>query len=120
MPNGGKEDLGFVKIDDEVIGTIAAIAAKGIPGVHRIATSFVGGIALLFRKIPDAGVKVSVKDDGVHLFLGIVVDYGINIPELTWKVQKAIKEEVEKSTGFRVTQVNINVEGIHHAGYKND
>ncbi|MCX7705714.1 MAG: Asp23/Gls24 family envelope stress response protein [bacterium] len=120
MPDSGREDLGFVKIDDEVIGTIAAIAAKSIPGVNKIATSFVGGIALFFRKIPDAGVKVSVKDDGVHLFLGIIVDYGINIPELTWKVQKAIKEEVEKSTGFRVSQVNITVEGIHHPGYKKE
>ncbi len=118
MPDGGREDLGFVKIDDEVIGTIAAIAAKSIPGVHRIATSFVGGIALFFRKIPDAGVKVSVKEDGVHLSLGIIVDYGINIPELTWKVQRVIKEEVEKSTGFKVVQVNITVEGIHHPEYK--
>ncbi|MCM8759809.1 MAG: Asp23/Gls24 family envelope stress response protein [Candidatus Omnitrophica bacterium] len=120
MPDGGKEDLGYVKIDDEVIGTIAAIAAKSIPGVYKIATSFVGGIALFFKKIPDAGVKVSVKEDGVHLFLGIIVDYGINIPELTWKVQRAIKEEVEKTTGFKVIQVNITVEGIHHTGYKQD
>jgi len=120
MPNGEKEDLGSVKIDDEVIGTIAAIAAKSIPGVHKIATSFVGGIALFFRKIPDAGVKVSIKDDGVHLYLGIIVDYGINIPELTWKVQKAIKEETEKITGFKIAQVNITVEGIYHPGYSKD
>lgn len=117
MPNGEKEDLGSVKIDDEVIGTIAAIAAKSIPGVYKIATSLVAGIALFFRRIPSAGVKVSVKEDGVHLFLGIVVDYGINIPELTWKVQKAIKEEVERTTNFKVAQVNITVEGIHHPGY---
>lgn len=120
MPNGEKQELGSVKIDDEVIGTIAAIAATNIPGVYKIATSFVGGIALFFRKIPDAGVKVSVKEDGVHLFLGIIVDYGINIPELTWKVQKAIKEEVERSTGFKVAAVNITVEGIHHPNYKKE
>ncbi|MCM8815790.1 MAG: Asp23/Gls24 family envelope stress response protein [Candidatus Omnitrophica bacterium] len=120
MADNGKQDLGIVKIDDEVIGTIAAIAAKGVSGVHKIATSFVGGIVLFFRKIPDAGVKVSVKEDGVHLYLGIIVDYGINIPELTWKVQKAIKEEVEKSTGFKVSQVNITVEGIHHPQHKTD
>ncbi|HOK80331.1 MAG TPA: Asp23/Gls24 family envelope stress response protein [bacterium] len=117
MPNEEKEQLGSVKIDDEVIGTIAAIAAKSIPGVYKIATSFVGGIALFFRKIPDAGVKVSVKEDGVRLNLGIIVEYGINIPELTWKVQKAIKEEVEKATGFKISQVNIVVEGIHHPDF---
>ncbi len=114
MPNGDKENLGSVKIDDEVLGTIAAIAAKSVPGVHSIATSFVGGIALFFRKIPDAGVKVATNDDGVKFYLGVVVDYGINIPEVTWKIQKTIKEEVERSTGFKVSQVNIVIEGIHH------
>ncbi|HON05578.1 MAG TPA: Asp23/Gls24 family envelope stress response protein [Candidatus Ratteibacteria bacterium] len=113
MPNGDKENLGSVKIDDEVLGTIAAIAAKGVPGVYSIATSFVGGVALFFRKIPDAGVKVKMAEDGVDFYLGVVVDYGINIPEVTWKIQKAIKEEVEKSTGFKVSRVNIVVEGIH-------
>ena len=120
MANGDKENLGSVKIDNEVIGTIAAIAAKSVPGVHKIATSFVGGIALFFRKIPDAGVSVSLKEDGVVLSLGVIVDYGVNIPEVTWKIQKVIKEEVEKSTGFKIARVNIVVEGIYHPQYTRD
>lgn len=120
MPDGDKENLGSVKIDDEVLGTIAAIAAKAVPGVHSIATSLVGGIALFFRKIPDAGVKVAVNQDGVRFSLGLIVDYGINIPEVTWKIQKAIKEEVERSTGFKVLQVDIVIEGIYHPGSKKE
>ncbi|HPP66315.1 MAG TPA: Asp23/Gls24 family envelope stress response protein [bacterium] len=120
MPNGNNENLGFVKIDDEVLGTIAAIAAKNVPGIHNIATSFVGGVALFFRKIPDAGVRVEVNQDSVSFYLGVIVDYGINIPEVTWKIQKAIKEEIEKSTGFKVSQVNVVVEGIYQPDSKKE
>jgi uncharacterized alkaline shock family protein YloU len=116
MPNGDEGDLGVVKIDDEVLGTIAVIAAKKVPGVHRIATSFMGGIIQIFRKTPDVGVKVVVNEGEVSIDLGLIVDYGSNIPEVSWKVQKSIKEEIEKSCGLKVVKVNVVIEGVHHEG----
>ena len=116
MLNGDDRELGTVRIDDEVLGAIAVIAAKKVPGVHRIAMSFFSGIIQIFRKLPDAGVKAVVNEGEVSIDLGIVVDYGASIPEVSWKVQKTIKEEVERASGLKVVKVNVVIAGVHIAG----
>jgi len=111
--NEEEKQLGIVKIDNEVLGSIASIAAKKVPGVYKITTSFVGGLAQLIRKIPDAGIKVVVGEGEVSFELGIVVEYGVNIPEVTYRVQNSIKEEVEKMTKLKVIKVDVLVHGVH-------
>jgi len=114
MPENGEKNIGTVRIDSEVLGSIAAIAAKQVSGVHKIATGFVDGLAHLFRKNPDAGVKIVLNEGEVSVELGIVVEYGSNIPEVTWHVQKSIKDALEDQSGLRVVQVNVVVAGVHY------
>jgi len=108
-----EEKYGNVKIDNEVLASIAAIGAKKVAGVHRIFTSFVGGIAQVIRKIPDAGVKVIVGENEVSFELRVIIDYGTNIPEVTYQIQKTIKEEVERMSGLKVSNVDVIVHGVH-------
>jgi uncharacterized alkaline shock family protein YloU len=108
-----KQAAGAVRIDTEVLGSIAAVAARKVPGVHRIKRGLVAGIAQLFRKNIDAGIKVVVAEDEASFELGIVVDYGVNIPEVTHQVQKAIQEEVEHMSGLKVVKVDVVVRGVY-------
>ncbi|MBN1444970.1 MAG: Asp23/Gls24 family envelope stress response protein [Candidatus Omnitrophica bacterium] len=108
-----EEKYGNVKIDNEVLASIAAVGAKKVPGVHRIFTSLVGGIAQLIRKAPDAGVRVIVGENEVSFELKVIVDYDTNIPEVTYQVQKTIKEEVERMSGLKVASVDVIVHGVH-------
>jgi len=103
---------GNVKIDNDVLASIAGIVAKKVPGVHKIATSLVGGLAQWIRKKPDVGIKVIVGEDEVEFELRIIVEYGVNIPEVTYMVQKSIKEEVEKMSGLRVSKVDVIIHGV--------
>ncbi|MDR3265168.1 MAG: Asp23/Gls24 family envelope stress response protein, partial [Synergistaceae bacterium] len=43
----------------------------------------------------------------------ILVRYGQRIPDLAWDVQEKIKANLERYTGYTVTAVNINVQGIY-------
>ena len=107
------EEYGNLKIDNEVLGSIAAIAARKVPGVHRISTSLVGGLAQIIKKIPDAGVKVIVGENEVSFELRVIIDYGENIPEVTYQIQKTIKEEVEKMSGLKVASVDVVIHGVN-------
>ena len=107
------EEYGNLKIDNEVLGSIAAIAAKKVPGVHKISTSLVGGLAQIIKKTPDAGIKVVVGENEVSFELRVVIDYGENIPEVTYQIQKTIKEEVEKMSGLKVANVDVIIHGVH-------
>jgi len=108
-----EEKYGNVKIDNEVLASIAALGAKKVQGVHRIFTSLVGGLAQIIKKAPDAGVRVIVGENEVSFELKVIVDYGTNIPEVTYQIQKTIKEEVERMSGLKVANVDVIVHGVH-------
>lgn len=107
-----EKQIGKVKIDEEVLAQIAGISALQVPGVSRIVTSLVGGIAKLIRKKPDIGIKVILGEGEVSFELGIEVEYGVNIPEITYEVQEKIKKEVEKMSGLKVANVDVIVKEI--------
>ena len=110
-----EETIGNIKISNEVVSTIAGIAATEIDGVSCMYSSFVNGFAqkLGAKKNLSKGVKVDMEENNVSIDLYIVVDYGVKIPELAWSIQENVKSNVEAMTGMNVTKVNIHVEGIN-------
>ncbi|MBP8714592.1 MAG: Asp23/Gls24 family envelope stress response protein [Lachnospiraceae bacterium] len=113
----GSVNLGSVKIADDVVASIAAIAACEVDGVKRI-----DGTASenLFSKVGIRGVtrgaKVEVNGKQVRAAVAIIMDYGYNIPETCQYVQKRVKNSIENMTGLEVVDVNIRIAGINVEG----
>ncbi len=107
-------ESGNVNISDDVIGIITSIAASEIVGVSGLHGSFSEDIAGIFGKKNQAkGVKVQIEDEIVILDLNVVVDFGVKIPDIAWKIQENVKTAVESMTGLTVKEVNIHVHGIN-------
>lgn len=107
-------DYGEVKIVDDVIATIAGLAAIEVKGVAGMSGGFVGGIAeMLGKKSLSKGVKVEVKEKIAVIDLYIIVEYGTKIPDVAWEIQEDVKKTVETMTGIAVNEVNIHVQGVH-------
>ncbi len=105
---------GNVNISDEVVCIIASMAATEVKGVAGMNNSISGGIAeLLGKKNLSKGVKVTMTESTVILDLSIIAEYGTKIPDVAWKVQEKVKNEVEAMTGLTVTAVNISVDGVN-------
>jgi uncharacterized alkaline shock family protein YloU len=98
-------NFGEVKISADVIATIAGLAAVEIEGV-------VTTTSLTDKLLKNNGVKVVLEEDEVTLDIMMIVDYGVSIPDVAFKVQENIKNTVETMTGLKVSQVNIHVQGI--------
>lgn len=106
-------DVGEVRISEDVVGTIAGIAAAEVEGVAGMAAGLVGGIGDLFgKKHPGRGVKVEVGDRQAAIDLHIVVEYGVRIPRVAQRVQEAVKQAVESMTGLDVIEVNVHIQGV--------
>ena len=105
---------GNVKISNEVVATIAGIAANEINGVSGMCGNIAGGIAELLgsKKNSSKGVKVEITEESAVIDLYIVVEYGIRIPDLAWELQENVKASVESMTGLKVDKVNIHVDGV--------
>lgn len=107
------EEVGSVKIADEVVSIVAALAATEVPGVAGMSGGLAGGIAeLLGKKNFSKGVKVIVSGKTVAIEIYVIIEYGICIPDVAIEIQEKVKEAVENMTAFEVTTVDIHVQGI--------
>ena len=106
-------DLGSVRIADEVIASIAGIAAVDVSGVVGMSSGLIGGMAeMMGKKNPAKGVKVQVGAREIAVDLYIIVEYGLRIPDVALQVQEKVKEAVETATGMSVIEVNVHVQGV--------
>ncbi len=106
-------DVGSIRIADEVVGIIAGLAATEVPGVTGMSGGLVGGIAeLLGKKNLAKGVKVEVGEKEAAVDLYIIVEYGVRIPDIAIRVQENVKRAIETMTGLEVVEVNIHIQGV--------
>jgi uncharacterized alkaline shock family protein YloU len=107
-------EMGSIKITEEVVAIIAGIAATEVPGVAGMSGGIAGGIAeILGRKNLSKGVKVEVGEKEAAVDLYIIVEYGCRIPDVAWEIQEKVKRSVETMTGLNVIEVNIHVQGVN-------
>ena len=105
--------LGEVKIADEVVAIIAALAATEVDGVASMAGNITNElISRLGMKNLSKGVKVDVLEGVVTVSLALNLKYNYSIMDVSAKVQERVKNAVENMTGLEVADANIRVAGV--------
>ena len=104
---------GEVKIADEVVAIIAALAATEVEGVASMAGNITNElISRLGMKNLSKGVKVDVLEGVVTVSLTLNLKYNYSVVEVSGKVQEKVKNAIENMTGLEVAVVNIKVAGV--------
>jgi uncharacterized alkaline shock family protein YloU len=112
-----RTELGELRIANEVVGVIAGLAATEVDGVAGMSGGIVGGIAdMLGRKNLAKGVKVEVGEEQAAVDLFVVMEYGVRIPDVAWKIQENVKRAIETMTGLEVVEINVHIQGVHLQG----
>lgn len=106
-----KEDnLGEVRIADEVVAIIAGLAATEIEGVSSMAGNITNElVSKLGMKNLSKGVRVEVLEDSVEVEVALNIAYGYAIPDVSAKVQEKVKTAIETMTGLTVALVNVRI-----------
>ena len=111
---------GTTSIADIVIAKIAGLATREIAGVYRVGgRGAAGTFGSIRQKIPGggsgltAGVAVEVGARQSAVDLDIVVEYGVEIGELTKAIRRNVISAIERMTTLEVTEVNIVVHDVH-------
>ena len=107
--------VGEVQIADEVVATIAGLAATEVKGVSATSGNAANEITgkLGTKKNVSKGVKVLVSPDAVSVDMALTLDYGYGIPETAKQVQEKVKLAIENMTGLQVKEVNIRIAGVN-------
>ena len=104
---------GEIKIADEVVAIIAALAATEVEGVASMAGNITNElIGKLEMKNLSKGVKVDVLEGIVTVSLALNLKYNYSIVEVSARVQEKVKNAIENMTGLEVADVNIKVAGV--------
>jgi len=109
-----KNDLGMLKINNEVIASIARNAALQVDGVESIKRNILSMITDLFNKgYNNKGISLEINESEVKIGVTIVVRFGVTIPDVSSLVQENIRTAIEEMTGLSVSEVNVNIADIH-------
>lgn len=111
-----ESDINDINISEEVVATIAGIAAQEVKGVSSMNASGIGEMLGVKTK----GVKVQVGEKDTVVDINLTVEYGSRIPDIAWEVQNKVKTQVESMTGLNVAAVNVHVQGVNMPKKKNE
>ena len=104
---------GEIKIADEVVAIIAALAATEVEGVASMAGNITNElIGKLGMKNLSKGVKVDVLEGIVTVSLALNLKYNYSIVEVSARVQEKVKNAIENMTGLEVSIVNVRIASV--------
>jgi uncharacterized alkaline shock family protein YloU len=103
---------GTISYANEVIATIAGVAANEVEGIAGMCVS--GGISEILgrNKNITRGVKVEVGSQEAAVDLYIIVEYGYPIQQVSAEVQENVRRALESLTGLHVVRVDVHVQGV--------
>ncbi|MCQ2417674.1 MAG: Asp23/Gls24 family envelope stress response protein [Oscillospiraceae bacterium] len=97
---------GEVKISENVIRSIAGVAALEVPGVVSLAQS---GPSLLPASNP---ISIAASNDTVEITIRLILHIGHRLTAVAEQVQANVKENVQNMTGIIISKVHVVAAGI--------
>lgn len=58
------------------------------------------------------GISLYIEKDGIYADVSVVVKYGYNIPELAYRIQQCVKQNVENMTDYKVAEVDVHIQDV--------
>ncbi|QIS38217.1 Asp23/Gls24 family envelope stress response protein [Clavibacter capsici] len=115
---------GDTTVTDGVIGKVAGLAVRDIPGVHALG----GGAARVIGQLRDRigqtdltqGISVDAQEAGVSFQVTLVAEYGVPLQDVAADVRATISDAVTELVGRPVTRVDVTVADIVLPGEGSD
>jgi uncharacterized alkaline shock family protein YloU len=104
---------GKIRISEDVIAQLAVKALLSVDGVQPANPGLMANLRM-GRKASN-GIRITIAEGDtpeIQVDTYISVKYSLRIPDACWDVQEAIKDQVERYTGYSVKSVNVYVQGI--------
>jgi uncharacterized alkaline shock family protein YloU len=110
-----ESELGRVLVSGDAIAQIVGNTALECYGVVGMTPRGPKVARLLTRDRPTQGVEVRGGEDGLHVELHVVVEYGLNLAEVAATIRTRVAYEVERQTGLRVAAVEVHIQDVRRS-----
>ncbi len=108
MDNVKKTSAGALKISEDVIITVAKLAALDVEGVAGLC----GEVGKLSKLKKNGPIIVTMVEDVAALDIKIKLKSGFKAVNVAQEVQSAVKDGIQSMTGVAVARVNVIVDSV--------
>lgn len=106
-------DLGVIQVHKRVIADICQAAVGQIEGVSMARNAFIEDITSFFGARCNTAVDVRINTAGqISVVLRVFVRYGINLADISRRIQDAVMTAVEKMADLNLRDVDVSIQGI--------
>jgi uncharacterized alkaline shock family protein YloU len=107
------DEDGRISIAEDVIASIARIAAEKVDGIAHSSGSGSGGLMSIFSGEDVApNIKTDLSNETVRVELRISVEYGYPVHEVAQGVQQNVQRDIEQLAGVTVANVDVFVKKV--------
>ncbi|MBE0635417.1 Asp23/Gls24 family envelope stress response protein [Candidatus Bipolaricaulota bacterium] len=107
------DEDGRISIAEDVIASIARIAAEKVDGIAHSSGSASGGLMSIFGGEDVApNIKTDLSNETVRVELRISVEYGYPVHEVAQGVQQNVQRDIEQLAGVTVSNVDVFVKKV--------
>jgi uncharacterized alkaline shock family protein YloU len=114
LEQNGYSNGGSLKISEEVLSTIAGLAASEVNGVSGLTScpnpDFKG--FLRSKRGVAKAIRIDIKDGEATLDVYVSLYLGKRIPDVANEIQTRVKDAIQTMTGITVLKVNVHVAGV--------
>jgi uncharacterized alkaline shock family protein YloU len=96
---------GKITYGNGIVDGIVLLAINEIPDVELYSTA-------PHNKMRSSAIKVKIEKDGVHVDITVKTHYSQNIADVAFKIQEAVRHNVEAMTEYHVASVNVIIKGV--------
>jgi uncharacterized alkaline shock family protein YloU len=109
---------GRIRIADEVVEKVAALAAMEVVGVADLGGDIARAVESVRERIGignkrgDQGIKADVSGQDVTISVTIMVEFGHVVMEVARQVQTNVAVQTHRMLGLNVAEVNVTVDDV--------
>ena len=113
MENVQNNNKGKITCDRKILLSIISLAAKEISGVSELVDTPSTKFKRIINKNDSKGVKLKILPNGKLIIdVYIKVFNGINIPDISFRVQENIKNNISSMVEMKIGKINVHVVGV--------
>ena len=96
---------GKITYGDGIVDGIVLLAVAEIPYVELYSSG-------TKKKMRSSAINVNFDKDGVHVDVIVKIHYSQCVSDMAFKIQEAVRHNVEAMTEYHIASVNVIVRGI--------
>ena len=106
------DEDGRISIAEDVIASIARIAAEKVDGIAHSSNSGGGLMSIFGGEDVAPNIKTELSNEEVRVELRISVEYGYPVHEVAQGVQQNVQRDIEQLAGVTVANVDVFVKKV--------